>query len=288
MVEATDLYTDQTPGPDDRSEEGWESLTLSPLGWLVPYVYEMLGPTPEQEVVIAQGSYALLRHCMAERGFKLFDAPPAAVPVVPRARGYDVRIGIMSGERARQTGYQLRKDDFGTGGDTGGAGLYPEWTREYEEALKGDGGCVFVSDDALAEGVVSTAGRLASEIDESSLAEAWASPAVESALVQWRSCMAEEGYAFTDPQEAYRSFRGFAVTTEFPEAGDSTAASTEIETAVRDAFCKAEIGFPRLWQQQLMEIRQAMVQENLPALQVYVAATAQWVANAQALIARYG
>jgi hypothetical protein len=289
-AEVTDLYADQTSGSGDRSGDGWESLTLSPSGWLTPYVYEMLGPTPEQEVVIAQGSHALLRHCMAERGFELLGEPPAATPAAPEMRGYDIEIGIMSEERARLSGYQLRSGDFGLDDPTDLA-LSPQWTQAYEQALRGDDGCVGQSYDALWEGVAGTTeedGLLLFEIDQRSSAEAWASPAMESALVQWRSCMAGEGYAFATPQEAYQSFGGFSATAENPGPGDATATSTEIATALRDALCKAEIGLPRLWQRQLTEIRQAMVRENRPALQVYADETAQRVANAQALIERYG
>ncbi|MDR1212647.1 MAG: hypothetical protein LBK54_00860 [Propionibacteriaceae bacterium] len=254
-------------------------------------VFEILGPTAEQQVVIAQGSYAVRRHCMAERGFELLEEPPSVTPVPPLSMGYDVMVGIISQERASQTGYQLRDGDFGISRQSIRTEPDPRWTREYERALKGDDGCVLAPDEALAVGVVDTSeevGRLANGIDDQSVAVTWAEPAVIAVLDRWRSCMTQDGYSYVTPREASDAFQGFSRSAEHPLPGDSSTTPAEIATAVRDASCKAEAGFVEVWQRELWRVRWTMMQENLPNLLVIQEATAQRVANAQALIERYG
>ncbi|MDR1213021.1 MAG: hypothetical protein LBK54_02860 [Propionibacteriaceae bacterium] len=263
-----------------------------PSGWLVPSIFDILGPTVDQQVVIEQGSYALRRHCMAERGFELLEEPPAATPAAPLSMGYDVMVGIISRERASQTGYQLRNGDFGRSWPPNVTTRDPRWTREYERAYKGDDGCLLAPESALAEGVVETTdgyGRFANEINDQSVVVAWAEPAVMAVLDRWRSCMAQEGYSYATPKEASNEFHGFAIWGEWSWIFDfAQATPTEIATAVRDAFCKAETGFIEVWQRELWRVRWTMVQDNLPGLLVMQEETAQRVANAQALIERYG
>ncbi|MDR1212648.1 MAG: hypothetical protein LBK54_00865 [Propionibacteriaceae bacterium] len=292
-AQVTDLYSGETPS----STGGGAVPPLSGFpgnqsGWLVPYVFEILGPTVEQQVVIEQGSYVLVRHCMAERGFELLNEPPSATPPSRSTMGFDYRVGIISQERASQSGYQYRDGDFGFSRlAMNVATTLPGWTREYERAYKGDDGCLGEPDLALEEGVSEQSDevwRLAREIDEQSVERAWAEPVVTAALDRWRSCMAREGYSFATPKEAYDAFTGFVSTAAAPRPGDSTATPSEIVTAVWDASCKAESGLGELWPQELWRARWTMIQDNLPNLLVVQETTARRVVNAQALIERYG
>ncbi|MDR1212646.1 MAG: hypothetical protein LBK54_00855 [Propionibacteriaceae bacterium] len=291
-MQVTDLYGGETPASDGGSTvPSMDGFPPHPSGWLVPSIAQILGPSVEQQVVIEQGSYALVRHCMAERGFELLDEPPAATPAAPLSMGYDVMVGIISQERASQTGYQLREGDFGISRRPNVTTRDPRWTREYERAYKGDDGCLLAPDEALAEGVVETTdedGRFANDIDRRSVEVAWSEPAVTAVLDRWRSCMAQEGYSYSTPKEASNEFYGFSISEEARFPGDATATPTEIVTAVRDAFCKAETGFVAVWQRELWRVRWTMVQDNLPGLLVTQEATARRVANAQGLIERYG
>jgi hypothetical protein len=288
----TDLYGGETPSSvGGATVPPLSNFPANRFGWLVPTIFEILGPTAEQQVVIEQASYAVRRHCMVERGFELLEEPPSVTPVAPLSMGYDVKVGIISQERASQTGYQLRDGDFGISRQSIRTEPDPRWTREYERALKGDDGCVLAPDEALAEGVVDTSeevGRLANGIDDQSVAVTWAEPSMTAVLDRWRSCMAQDGYAYATPKEASDAFTGFAGTATAPRPGDSTETPSEIVTAVRDASCKAETGFVEVWQRELWRVRWTMMQENLPSLLVIQDVTAQRVANAQALIEQYG
>jgi hypothetical protein len=229
---------------------------------------------------------------MAERGFDLLDPPPAATPP-PAVEGFDYDMGITSEERAAQSGYQYRFGDFGSidPAVARNAPMPEGWTEAYEEAWKGDDGCRYRPDDELGQGAPEPSAEvvdMADRIDQESVMAAWGEPVVEPALTVWRTCMERNGYPYATPQEAYEAFDGFASTAQARRPGDATASPAEIATAVRDMACKTESGLVALWRQELGRIRWAMVQDNLPSLLVLQEVTAQRVANAQALIERYG
>ncbi|MDR1386204.1 MAG: hypothetical protein LBJ44_01170 [Propionibacteriaceae bacterium] len=248
---------------------------------------DYFGPTPEQKVVIEQATYAMTRHCMAERGFEMLEDPPSTTPQVPSSPGYDGYLGILDRDYAAERGYQLKTRPELTQPKP----PVPGWTAAYETALKGDDGCALKTNAFLEEyevDVPRSTQDLVIQIEDGSVDQAWLAPEVAEALFDWRSCMAQEGYSFENPRVAYQSFTGFAVTSRYPIPGMAPPAPGEIETALRDVQCKQESGLVPVWRRNLWQIRYDAMQANLPVLQVYQQITELRLANAQEMIRLYG
>jgi hypothetical protein len=280
---ASDLYQTD-PEPMDAEVPRGRS------GWLVADVTDFFGPTPEQKVVIEQATYAVTRHCMTERGFELLEEPPSATPVSPPDMGYDGYFGILDLDYAAERGYQLKPlFDLTQPRQPPVEG----WTREYETALKGDDGCELRAMDLIDPPenddveIPRSTTELVIRIEDGSVDQAWSVPEVAEAVGRWRDCMAVEGYAYENPRLAFQSFDGFALTSKNP-MGLAPPAPGEIETAMRDVVCKQESGLVPVWRRNLWQLRYESIQANLPTLQVYQDITMRRVANAQALIERYG
>jgi len=161
-VDPSSLYQDssesqkQAPANGDLSDlppvlSKDDSIPHGQTGEIVPTVGALLGEmTPQQKLVLNTAYYLVVKKCMRDQGFTLFDPPPKLETSDSGPILFDGYIGILDVDYAKKYGYQLYIDDAGNQGQKRVSG-----DPKYEDALKvaGNGGCAGEADRMIEKDV---------------------------------------------------------------------------------------------------------------------------------------
>jgi hypothetical protein len=303
--DAADLYgaASPSPSPGDAPSSGEpdEGPVVVPdddiplgegNGETVQELYRALyAPTPEQQLVIDQAEYELVRACMAKKGFDLLDPPPKPKPAPSRTFDYDSYIGMLNPQYAQRFGYQL---DPATLVPDQGSSPKDQPPDGYQEALNGDpgtdNGCVTAAERALSQGVPDTAKstQMFGQIREKALAMTDDDPEFVAKRDEWSKCMKSKGFDYAGPKQVMERFGAFNLTPEAVDGHAPTPSSDEIATAVADAACKKETGLYLVWRAKYWGYQVELGQENQPVLEAAKNETQAMLANAQKVLAGSG
>lgn len=217
--------------------------------------------SPEEYERSRQATWARVRPCMVDLGFKDFTFRPA--PVADGLEAHeDLRYGTYNVTEAGKYGYRpafAQTTSLARGGEVGGE--EPEFSPEEEAALDGyqagrsaapkrvtrtAAGETIPKDGCYGQALAEVTGgqadtylddTLVEELDGQSYEKSLTDPKTRAAFASWSACMKGKGFAYASPIDANNDPRW---------TGDKPSRA-EIETATADTLCKEETGLLGVW-----------------------------------------
>jgi len=293
-VNAGELYSSGEPSPVATGSE-WSGLpVLTPdtsfpageTGAIVPRLGATYELTPEQDLVVEQARYALVKDCMAKKGFTLVEEPPRRRDATPATPMFDGYVGILDPNYAHKFGYKF---DIEILDDAEGADIPDPPSAEYELALGGgnsdSGGCAGKAQSAVESGLPddSKSSEVVSQIYDDAMALTEEDPEYLEALGKWVACMSEHGFEYKTPLLAFSAFDGFTFTTE-----QFMPSPAEVSTAVTDVECKRSSRLADTWRKVFWGHQLDLERENRPTLEVMMKRNDKRISNAEKALASVG
>jgi hypothetical protein len=188
-----------------------------------------------EDAEIERARTILARACLRERGVRL-DVPddvrtPGMIDVEPNLRRY----GVIDEVSATRYGYHFPRTADETRQQEARARWSASLTEDQRMALFGEGGCTEKADAELTtfdDAFFIAASRESLRVSEKDAR-------VVAAKTAWRTCMAERGYDYADPNAAVSDPRW-----HLDEAAISAA---EHDTALADVRCKTSSRLVETW-----------------------------------------
>lgn len=211
---------------------------------------EAMGGGYDGNELVRDASLLLAERCMAEEGFGGF-TPPGGGGITGdfdawRAVELDYWWGVSQAKYGAEFGYRpLPMKDFLTVTTNTG----PPVPAGYQEAYSGsDGlsGCIGEAAAQINEGIPATveelnviSGEVEAAIDQATRA----STGIQDASDRWSECMANEGYVFANPHEAFAEYVSFPDGVFAGVYVSPSPSEDEKRQAEIDGGCKEETGF---------------------------------------------
>ncbi len=201
----------------------------------LPLDRSLLTPVEEQEVIKARTT--LMERCLAEHGitFTFPVVDPVRDAATPR------RHGLVDAGEAAAYGYRDPAVFATRDRDTEVAAQPPPEVVALITGTRGadvpPGGCAGEADRALAADAEPGQEQLSFALSQRGHQITRTTPPVAAAAAAWSRCMAEAGFAYTDPDAAIND----------PAFRAGRATEHEIAVATRDVRCKERVDWVRTW-----------------------------------------
>jgi hypothetical protein len=202
---------------------------------------------------------------MEDRGFTFGASKPTppsekAAPMMPRQG----TLGLLSDANVRSAGYYVDRLEFlrqigrGPVVDEGFA------TPQYEETLKGVGGCEEQAHSQFNEGLedIGDVEYDISGLDLTAEDRAVTGTRYQAALVEWVDCMAKAGWDFETPIAAVEFFEPFDGDLQPGQTPPPMAG--EVEAAQKDLECKKSSRLVDVYREEIWNNLQHASDENRP------------------------
>jgi hypothetical protein len=230
-------------------------------------------PTFAEQSEIQRARTILARACLRERGVRL-DVPddvpiPGVIDVEPNLRRY----GVIDETSAAGFGYHFPRTADETRWQQARARWSASLTEDQRMALFGEGGCTEQADAELTEvddGFFVSA-------DFQSLRTSAKDQRVVAATAAWRTCMAEQGYDYPDPDAAISDPRWDLDAAAIPRA--------ELDTATADVRCKASSRLVETWHEVEVGVQQEEIRRDAGRFAGLASANEKRLASARRVLA---